>query len=71
MAKEQGNKGFIERSAGFLEKFHHVLGAIALVGAAVFESATLAVVGVWEIAHGALWGFVKNRSAKKPQPAPA
>lgn len=71
MAKEQGNKGLIERSAGFFEKFHHVLGAVALVGAVVFESVTLAVIGAWEIAHGALWGFVKNRSAKKPQAAPA
>jgi hypothetical protein len=70
MSKEQGRKGLIERGATLLEKLHYAIGAVALVGAAVFESVTLAVIGAWEIAHGALWGFIKNRSDKKPQPAP-
>ena len=71
MSKEQGNKGLIERGAGFFEKLHYAIGAVALVGAVAFESVALTVIGAWEIAHGALWGFIKNRSAKKPQPAPA
>jgi hypothetical protein len=71
MAKEQGGKGFIERGANFFEKLHYAIGAVAIAGAVAFESAGLAVVGAWEIAHGALWNFIKNRSAKKPKLQPA
>jgi hypothetical protein len=73
MSKEQGNKGFIERSAGFFEKLHYGLGAIALTGAILAPelAAPLILFGAWEVAHGALWGFIKNRSGKKSQPAPA
>jgi len=73
MSKEQGNKGIIERGASFFEKLHYGLGAIALAGSILVPelAAPLVLFGAWEIAHGALWGFVKNRAAKKPQPAPA
>ena len=70
MANEQG-KGLIERGAGFFEKLHFAIGAVAIGGALAFESTTLAVVGAWEIAHGALWNFIKHRAAKKPKLAPA
>ncbi|HSX18307.1 MAG TPA: hypothetical protein VLE51_03060 [Candidatus Saccharimonadales bacterium] len=73
MAKEQGRKGFFERGAAFFEKLHYSIGTVALVGAAVFPefAAPLAVFGAWEIAHGALWGWLKNRSSKKPKMATA
>jgi hypothetical protein len=73
MAKEQGGKGFIERGANFFEKLHYGLGAVALAGAVVLPefAAPLVLFGAWEIAHGALWNFIKNRSAKKPKLKPA
>jgi hypothetical protein len=72
MAKETG-KGFIERGAGFFEKLHYGLGVAALAGSVLLPefSAPLIVFGAWEIAHGALWTFIKNRASKKPKLAPA
>lgn len=73
MSKEQSGKGILERGTGFFEKLHYGIGAAALVGAAIFpaEAAGLAVFGVYEFVHGALWGYLKNRAGKKPKPSPS
>lgn len=73
MSKEQSRKGIIERGAGFFEKLHYGIGAAALVGAVIIPpaEAALVVFGVYEFAHGALWGYLRNRAGKKPKPSPA
>jgi hypothetical protein len=72
MAKEQ-EKGLLERSAGFFERLHYAIGGVALVGAVVLPelSAPLALFGAYEIVHGAVWNWIKNKTAKKPKSAPA
>jgi len=73
VATEQSKGGILERGAGFFEKLHYGLGAVALVGAAVFPefSVPLAIIGAWEIVHGGLWTVIKSGVSKKPQPAAA
>ncbi len=71
MSKEQGKKGILEKGAGFFEKLHYGIGAVALAGAAIFpaEATALAVFGAYELAHGALWNYLKNKVSKKPKPS--
>lgn len=72
MSKEQ-QKGLIERGAGFFEKLNYGLGAIALVGAAIYPSAETILVAfaALQFAEGALWNWAKSRAAKKPKTAPS
>jgi hypothetical protein len=62
---QEANKGIVERGAAFFEKLHYGLGAVALVGAEVLSSGPLFVFGAWEVAHGALWTWLKNHSKQK------
>jgi hypothetical protein len=74
MAREQAKQGIIERGAAFFEKLHYGLGAAAIAGALIAPeaiAAPLIVFGAYEIAHGALWNWIKNRSSKKPDLVPA
>jgi hypothetical protein len=71
MDKGQEKKGVLERGAAFFEKLHYAIGAVALGGYLLFESATLGAVAVWEGLHGLAWGWIRNRTAKKPKPTPA
>jgi hypothetical protein len=72
MAKEQA-KGLLESGAGFFERLHYAIGGVALVGAVVLPEFTgpLAVFGAYEIVHGAVWNWIKNKTAKKPKSATA
>ncbi len=65
-------RGVLERGANFFEKLHYGLGAVALAGsliAPVEFAAPLIVFGAYEIAHGAIWNYLKNRVAKKSKAA--
>lgn len=67
MAAEQGKRGFLERSAGFLERLNYALGAVAVAGAFVFpEHATgFLLFGALQFAEGAVWKWLKDRKARK------
>jgi hypothetical protein len=73
MEKGKEKRGVLERGAAFFEKLHYGLGAAAVGGALLLPefSAPLLVFGAWEVAHGALWNWLKNRAAKRPKLAPA
>lgn len=67
------NKGIVERGAGFFEKLHYGLGAVAIAGAFIAPekiAAPLLVFGAYEIVHGALWTFIKQLGKKKPSQQP-
>jgi len=70
MAGQEKGRG--ERFAGFWEKLHYGLGAAALAGSVLLPevAAPLAVIGFFEIAHGALWTVIKKGVSKKSQIAP-
>jgi hypothetical protein len=55
-----------EGGANFFEKLHYGLGAAALASALIFPpaEAALATVGVYEVAHGFVWNFIKNKIKK-------
>jgi hypothetical protein len=64
-----------ERGANFFKKLHYAIGAVALVGYAIFQKEILAVVGIYELAHGlvieGIKNWIKNRSKNKGLPKPA
>lgn len=67
MGNEKAKGGLLERGANFFEKLHYGIGAVALVGAAVLEAPVLAVISVYEFAHGALWNYLKGKVTKNPR----
>ena len=69
MAKEQGQKGLLERAAGTMERLNYALGAVAVGGALLFPEAApvlIAFAGL-QLVEGMGWKWLKNRRAAKQQ----
>ena len=67
MAKEQGQKGFLERAAGTMERLNYALGAVAVGGALLFPEAApvlIAFAGL-QLVEGMAWKWLKDRKANK------
>jgi hypothetical protein len=74
MAQTPEKMGLLERGAAFFEKLHYGLGAAAQAGALIAPAEIappLIAFGAYELAHGALWNWLKNRSRQKPAPKTA
>ncbi len=62
-------QGLLERGAGFFERLHKAIGVIAVAGAVMLDSPALAVIGVYEFAHGYFWKYLKERTSKQQKTA--
>lgn len=69
MGSRREKKGLLERGAGLFERLNHAVGAAALTGAVILESAPLAVFGALQFAEGAIWNYLKNRSGRNKKVA--
>jgi hypothetical protein len=65
MSGEQAKQGVVERSAGFLKRLNYAIGAVAVGGALLFESAGLAAFGALQFAEGAVWSWLEKRRGAK------